>query len=692
MSNSGSNVNREALLYSFTVFVNFPYKSRSYLVLNTGKGKLDTMIRRLAIVAGVVLAWSVLASGQQPPPQSPPPQGLPPIFKSSADLIRLDVSVLDNTRLPVKGLTAKDFTVLDAGKPQPITTFAAVEVPEPDVPTTVWMRDVEPDTKRNDDMNDRRLIVIVLDDAQIDSMNVRMSNNVKAAGRAIVDQLGSGDLASVIFTMDQRNQQDFTTDRSKLLAAIDKFHAGMSGDLELFQRYSVDTLQQISDYLLEIPQRRKAIFYVSTGINVNVEDMMPVNANIRGDTRGDRAGSAMLIMRDMQEVFRKAQLANVNIHAVDPSAMERAAGGRGLADPRKDFLLSVSNETGGFPIVNTDDYQQAIAQVFLENSSYYLLGYEPQSANDGRFHRLEIKVNRPGLIVRARSGYYAPDAIKAVSTGEPRKAGPSPLRMAISGLLPLGDLPLQVTAAPFATPDKKLGAVAIVLGIVQDADTGDMRTVEQIDFLVDAFSQDGSSKSAHGLKAQVTLKPNVKGKIGYEVLTRIDLKPGRYELRLAATLPRTNTSGSVYYNVDVPDFTKAPLTLSGAMLSVTPSIVAAPRERLVDLIPLVPTTQRYFTRKTDVVSAFVKVYQRGKGDPKPVVMAARITDSKGVVVVNKVSTIAQLAFSGVDRAYGFRFPVPIAGLEPGGYLLTFEASAGATTSRRDIRFHVNQDR
>jgi hypothetical protein len=74
--------------------------------------------------------------------------------------------------------------------------------------------------------------------------------------------------------------------------------------------------------------------------------------------------------------------------------------------------------------------------------------------------------------------------------------------------------------------------------------------VEHVDFLVDALSQaDGSSKSAHGLKADVTLKPNVKGKIGYEVLTRIDLKPGRYELRLAATLPSTNTSGSVYYSV-----------------------------------------------------------------------------------------------------------------------------------------------
>jgi len=194
------------------------------------------------------------------------------------------------------------------------------------------------------------------------------------------------------------------------------------------------------------------------------------------------------------------------------------------------------------------------------------------------------------------------------------------------------------------------------------------------------------------VSVDVTLKPNVKGKIGYEVLTRIDLKPGRYELRLAATLPSTNTSGSVYYSVDVPDFSKAPMLLSGAVLSVTPALIAAPRDRLADLTPLVPTTNRYFNRKEDLVSAFVRIYQHGKGDPKPVVMASRVTDSRGVVVVNRVSTIPVVAFSNPDRSYGFRFAVPIANLDPGSYLLTFDASVGTATSKRDVRFAVNKDK
>jgi VWFA-related protein len=657
------------------------------------------MLRRLAPVVVVCCLLTALVAGQEPPPPQQLPQQPSPIFKSGVELIRLDVSVLDSRRLPVKGLKMEDFSILDNGKPQKLTTFTEVEVPDPVVPTTEWMRDVEMDIRRNDDMNDRRLILIVMDDAMISSMSVRSTTNVKAAARAIVDQMGTGDLAAVVYTADSRNQQEFTTDRAKLLAAIDRFAPGFGGDQELFERYSVGALVRACEILAEIPQRRKAMFFISTGVAMNLNAIARPTSAGREGTGGDPTGRAAWIMEQMQEAFRQAQLANVNIHAIDPSAMDGLAGSA-VFDPHKDFLFAISENTGGFPIVNRDDYAEAIAQVFLENSSYYLLGYEPASGNDGKFHRLEVIANRPGLTVRARSGYYAPDAVKPVKAGS-TKAGPSPLWKAISGLMPIGDLPLQVTAAPFAMVPKngvgnkepfgngngnKEATVAVALGIVQDVKTGPERQVEPIEFLVDAFGQDGSSKSVHGLKADVTFKPNVTGKVGYEVLTRIDLKPGRYQLRLSAHLPNEGTSGSIYYDVDVPDFTKGALAMSGAMVSVAPALVAAPRDRLADLMPIVPTTNRYF-KKTDQVSAFVSVYQP-KGTVKPVELTTRITDSSGVEVMAHPMTLPVVAF-GVDRrSAGYRFTVPVSTLPPGQYLLTFEAAEGKSKVRRDVRFVV----
>jgi hypothetical protein len=247
-------------------------------------------------------------------------------------------------------------------------------------------------------------------------------------------------------------------------------------------------------------------------------------------------------------------------------------------------------------------------------------------------------------------------------------------------------LPLQVTAAPFAIPGKKESTVAVVLGIIQDANTGPARYTEKIDFLIDAFGQDGSLKSAHGLKADVVLKPNVVGKVGYEVLSRIDLKPGRYQLRLSAHLPGAGVAGSIYYDVDVPDFSKGALTMSGAMLSLAPNIIAAPRDKLADVLPIIPTTNRYF-KQGDQVMAFVKLYQPGRGDMKPVTLATRITDSANAPVMNRVVTVQPVQF-GQLRAFPWRVPIPISGLKPGPYLLTFEATVGTTAVKRDVRFKI----
>lgn len=632
-----------------------------------------------AAAAAVVAAAQVAVPAQQPPPQ----QQQQPVFRSKAELVRLDVSVLDEVRVPVTGLSAEDFTVLEDGKPRPLAAFAEVVVPEAVPPTTEWMRDVAPDIRRNDDLDERRLILIVMDDAQLTSMNPRIVENVRIAARVIVDNLSAADLCAVIYTMDQRNMQEFTTDRSRLLAAIDRFQPNMTS-LELFDRYSVGTLSRAAEILADIPQRRKALFYISNGVPFDVTMMAPRRqGNVSGNPDYDQAGRAAWIKAEMDEVFRNAQLANVNIHAVDPGALDTLQPG---FDPRRDFLIAVSENTGGYPIINRDDYDQAITRVFAENSSYYLLGYEPPTARDGRFHRIEVKVNRPGLMVRARSGYYAPKIDPANPAARNAKKELSPLVKAIQGLLPQGDLPLQVTAAPFAIAGKKESAVAIVLGIVQDANTGPVRHTEKIDFLIDAFGQDGSLKSAHGLKADVVLKPNVTGKIGYEVLSRIDLKPGRYQLRLSAHLPGPDVAGSIYYDIDVPDFSKGPLALSGAMLSLTPNIHAAPRDKLIDVLPIIPTTNRHF-KSGDTVVGFVKLYQPGRGDMKPVTMTTRITDSANQPVLNRVVTIQPVQF-GELRAFPWRTPIPIGGLKSGLYLLTFEASIGTTTVKREVRFKI----
>lgn len=143
-------------------------------------------------------------------------------------------------------------------------------------------------------------------------------------------------------------------------------------------------------------------------------------------------------------------------------------------------------------------------------------------------------------------------------------------------------------------------------------------------------------------------------------------------------------SGSVYLDLEVPDFLNAPLTLSGLVLSVSPPVVSGPARALASLLPVVPTTLREFYRD-EAVGAFLRVYQ-GAGRPiEPVTLGVRIVDSHGATIVERSETLGGERFAGA-RAADYQFDVPLSTLAPGPYLLTVQASARDHVVRRDVRF------
>jgi VWFA-related protein len=662
-------------------------------------------------VCGLLVCASAVALGaQQPPPVQAPPTR-PPQFRSGIDLVQVDVSVLDRTRRPVRGLTAAEFQVLENGRPQPIAAFQAVDMPDELPPPTPWMRDVLPDVRRNDEAIEHRLIVIVMDDATM-MLQPQFIQSAKEIGHRVVEQLGPNDLAAVLYTLDNRKSQDFTADRSRLHQAVEKFAAGfrtvgVSGNLgegaealALAESNAffaaVETLAKTSEYLASVPQRRKALVYVSLGVPVDAENAgTPVLISRGGGAAASIAAMQNRLLDRMRHIFRQAQLANVNIYPVDPGGLggmdayiegQRAAGRTifPYESPRNylDFLQTVAENTGGRAFVNTNEFESGVAQIFRENASYYLLGYESPDPNpDGRFRRIEVRVNRPGLEVRARNGYYAPKAEEAARAA---RRPPTPLAVAVSGLLPKGDLPMQLAVAPFALPSRREAGVAIIAAVRQPAQVGAERYVEKVDLAVHAYNNDGKLVASQGLRADVTLRPGTSGLVGYELLSRLDLRPGRYQLRFGANVSSLKTSGSVYYDLDVPDFEDSPLSLSGVALSVAPSVVAAPRDRLKGLMPIVPTAQRDFLR-TNRVTAFVQVYQGGRAR-EYVDLDVNLTDGHGTNVFHSLHEIAPDRFG--LRGADYQLDLPMSRLPPGPYLLSIEASSKTAEARRDVRFVV----
>lgn len=621
---------------------------------------------RLPLIAGVLAA----ASFAQVPTQAPLPK-----FRSGVDVVLLDVTVLDRSRRPVRGLTAADFTILEDGKPQPVVSFEELDSPEPDGSLVPWMREVAPDVRTNA-ADDRRIIVLVLDDGLI---SFRHREHVKQIGRKIVDQLGPADQVSIIYTGNNARSQEFTSDRALLRRTVERFVdttvGGSAG------QNTVQTLKRATQTLLALPNRRKAMIFVS-----------PLAVN-PGNPNSDLAFQ-------LQDALRHAQRANVTVYPINPRGLEVPVvggadtadqGGRTLAssvdegpDAAGDTARVIANETGGFAVTASNTFDAQIRQIFRETGSYYLLGF--QSAHtDGKFRGIEVRTTREGVTVRTRNGYRAAKAGK--DAGREKNADPLPLIKALAGVLPAPDIPVRVVVAPFAAPSGNRAVVAIALGVQQPAPSGGAGVAERVQLLSSAY--DTSYRARATFRQTVNLKlraapdsPDAK----YEILTKLELEPGRYQMRFAAHSSSLDKSGSVFQDVEVPDFRKAPLSLSGVVLGVNPALPAAPKEFLSSVIPLTPTTQRTFLAGHRA-EAFVRIYQGGRKPPVPVTMRTIIVNDKDVEVLSEARSLSPEQFAAA-RAVDHRLELPLDRLSAGSYLLRFTAGAAKESVARDVRFVV----
>jgi len=675
---------------------------------------------RLAFFRGTI-AFAALVVPLLHQAQTPSTQ---PTFRLGVNVVQVDVSVLDDQRRPVRGLTAADFTVLEDGKPRPVAVFNPIEIEEH--PSRVdgvasWVRDVTPEVTTNDVRPEGRLVVIMFD-WSIRPEDQGLARKIAAAA---VDELGPGDLAAVVFTSAFSNAgipQNFTSDRARLLAAIDRpfafalvepcgilsdprnHNCVMLKDPEGYESGGclcglcvLDAIGRVADAVRDVPGRRKSVLFI--GSYFRASESLDGPTSLREVRRpkdpasaivgppADRRGYCSAQLQGAREkMVRATSLANLTVDVLDPVGIETPSNspmGGGLTGQleRRDGLAVLADLTGGRAVINTNAPETHVAELFAESHSYYLLGFPPADPTpNGRFHKIEVKVDRRGVSIHTRAGYYA---------GETRAAGSKPTVVspdasaAVDGILPRTDVPLRVNVAPFALPGRPESAVAIVLNVPQPPSAGKS---EPVKVLAAAFDRNGRSVASEQQTVGVTSQSPAGGNTTYEVLSRLVLAPGRYEIRVGLDAGRDQRA-SVYTYVDVPDFTRQPLSLSGIALAVSPAVGAAPADAFKDILPVVPTAQREIAR-TGRATVFLHVYQDAKAAALPATVTARLTDTADHVVFDKVTELAAVRFT--NHAADYLLEIPVERLAGGEYLLTIEAAQSERVARRGLRFTVRQ--
>jgi VWFA-related protein len=633
------------------------------------------MLRPATVAAAFLIAAIVATATAQTSAQAPQS---PPVFRGGVDVVQLDVSVLDENRQPVRGLTASDFTVIERGATQPIVSFGAVDLPGRPVDSAAWVGDVAPDVTTNH-QNAQRVVVILMDDFNT-SFDPMHTKRAKTIGHAVIDGLGPSDLAAVVYVVSRRQGQEFTSDHARLRAAVDRFApSGLAGPRPSAPyaassnptlvpmvgasgacsggRCIPDAMQNTADVLRGYPGWRKTFVFVS-----------PFTPRFSADsiaTVGD--------IGTWSAVFDAMQEANMTVYQFDPRGLE-------VGSDITEDLGMFADATGGRTTKHTNAPEAGVPQMFRENSSYYVLGIQPLNLmRNGRFRPIEVRVNRPGVTVRTRAGYFAP------RDGRPprpsNRAEPSAAQRAIAGALPSGELPMSLTVAPLAGESARKSTVRVIAGFTP---LGLPADGEEVDVLVTAFRDDWKEMGTVTQKVRVTASRGQAGPPQIDIPVQLELQPGRYEIRAALSRSRTGQAGSAYASVVVPDFAQEPLVLSGILIEHGRPVAAAERAGEMATVPF--TTVRRFA-PSDRVAAVMSVHQGGRRPVVSTEVEMRIIDIDNRVRASRRVTLDPALFN-PDRAADLRFELPLTGLEPGEYLVAIEATTVHGHTLRHVRVQV----
>jgi VWFA-related protein len=648
------------------------------------------------------------------PPSLPAQQQSDYTFRASTEIVLVNVSVRDRNGKFVRDLKPEDFTLLEDGKAQKITSFDVENtdaVPPPEVPQPVAVDAApaapvapKPAAPTGDQVyRDRRLIVLFFDVADMEPDEIERA--VAAAQDYVNKQMLPADLVSIVSLGSSLTlAQDFTSDREQLKkvlqslnpAAGQGFQAGSTGTTEdtpdtggsftaddtEYNIFNTDrrleALRSVAESLAKVQQKKSLIYFSSGMERTGIENQSELRAATNAAVRANLAIYTM-DMRGLQAIVPGGEAQNASLRGTSPysGTSTRTAFDSNFAS--QESLVTLAGDTGGRAFLDSNDFNQIFKGVQQDTSTYYIIGYHStNAARDGKFRRITVSLKTPGYKLDYRRGYYAPADFKH-SNQEDRELQ---LEQELSSELPSTDLPVYLSAGyfrvnagkffvpvsivvpgseiPFASKTNEDKSTLDVLGVVQDK--SNKRPVDQIRDTV---------KLAVNTSMQVRQK-NVQYNNAFF------LPPGQYHLKFVVRENQTGRMGSFETDITIPDLKSQPLKMSSVVLS---SQVQAGKKQKYDN-PLLRDGSEIIPSVTHVFSSgqhlylYYEVYDpiRANGDQgKPKTEGAiRVLTSvaffQGSTKAFETPLVESSTMNETDRkAAVFRLDVPLTQLKPGYY-------------------------
>ena len=639
-------------------------------------------------------------------------------FRTKTELVLVNVTVRDKNGNPVRDLKREDFTVLEDNKQQQVVSFdlentdavlstAATEAPllgKTPSKTPAKSTDVAQAIATRP-LKDRRLIILFFDLSAMQPDEI--DHATTAAQNYVEKQMVPADLVSIVSLGSSLTvNQDFTSDRALLKKTLQDFNLGAGGGFEEgstgttegtaetggsfttdeteYNIFNTDrrlqALRSIADKLSSIEEKKSLIYFSSGMDRTGIENQSQLRSATNAAVKANMAIYTMDI-RGLQALVAGGEAQNASLRGTSPYSGKSMSSAFDSNFTTQETLVTLAGDTGGRAFLDSNDFGRVFAGVQQDTSLYYLLGYHSSnSARDGRFRRITVRVNRPGVKIDFRRGYYAPADFQHATRDDRERQ----LDEELASDLPTTDLPVYLSAAYFRIADRKFyvpvslivpgsqipfthnndqdRATLDVLGIVTDPDK---RPVGQIRDTVKLALN----------TSQLVQRKNVQYNSGFV------LPPGQYHLKFVVRENQSGRLGSFETDFTVPDLKTAPVKMSSIVLASQ----LQPTNKKKSDNPLVRDGSEVVPSVTHVFSAdqhlyfYYEVYdpahaaanaaaQSNSGNGPAIRLLTNVAFFRGKSKAYETPVVESLQLNAPDRkAAVFQLDVPLSQLKPGFY-------------------------
>jgi VWFA-related protein len=686
--------------------------------------RITAMLALLALGAPSVPPISAQNSAQV----SNTPQG-GFVLKANADLVLTNVVARDaKTGEVVKGLKQSDFKVYENGKEQQIDTFdfESVDMATPLNEATVSGLAAGPAgskavvVAKPEELRNHRLIVMFFDLTSMQPEDLERS--VEAAQDFLRKKLQPADLVALVSLGDTLTvDQDFTADKNALINEVGAYNGtegqgfaqganANSNQVEDTTAYTPDeseyndlntdrelyALRSISQSLSRINEK-KSLLYFSGGISRDgIENEASLRAAINAAVRADLAIYSV-DTRGLQAVGPLGEASTGSLRGQGGFTGAALTNNMNQNFATQEVMGTLSTDTGGTAFFDSNDFAPAFAKVQADTSAYYAIGFHSTNpARDGKYRKLTVKIDKPGIKLEFRPGYYAPADFKH-SGKEDRE---QELEDQLASDLPATDIAVYMDAMYFRLDENRffMPVSLVVPGsqipFVKGGDK-DKATLDIIGAVIDDNKRPvGRIRQTVPLKLDPSLEARQKN---IQYTTSFNLPPGKYQLKFVVRENQTGRMGSFIADVTLPDMKKVPLKMSSIVL-------ASQREPSKKQDPLVRNGQEYVPnishvfRQDQHLYLLYEIYDPAhekaadnapKGTKPGIDLLSSLELIQGSTKVYETPIVQAKAINVDGRdAVSIELDVPLSGLKPGSYLCQLNVIDDAAGSFAFPRFAV----